>query len=152
VELDIQVRQAKGRTTVVLAGVIDETSAEALSAAFLRVEAILEINFRGISRINSYGIGLLMKHFGQLSRSHRIEFVECSATIVDQFQMLDFSMYGRIGSFFIRYYCARCGAEEDRLLQVGEDISAEKAPPDFVCDCGGRLEVDEALDFLAEHL
>lgn len=142
-------------TTIVLAGVIDEAASQALSSAFTDVDGVVRVNFRGINRINSYGIGLLMKHLSQIFRDHRVEFVECSETIVDQFQMLDFSVYGRITSFMIRYFCPSCSAEEGRLLSIS-DVSTGPdgtlGAPQFDCSCGGALRIDDSLEFLADHL
>lgn len=142
-------------TTIVLVGVIDEAASEVLTSAFADVRGLVRINFRGIRRINSYGIGLLMKHLSQIVRDHRVEFVECSETIVDQFQMLDFSVYGRITSFVIRYFCPSCSAEEGRLLSIS-DVSlgpdGALSAPEYKCGCGGALRVDDSLEFLADHL
>lgn len=153
--LIVQRTDADRRTVIHLEGVIDEGAAGSLQSAFADPARLIQVNFRGIKRINSYGIGLLMKHLGQVSRGHSVEFVECSATIVDQFQMLDFSMYGRIRSFFIRYYCEGCGAEEEKLLTVELDVQntdREPTVPSYACPCGGQLSVDESLEFLVEHL
>ncbi len=152
----VSVVRANGRTTIMIAGVLDETSQRALEAAFAELDDLIELNLRGVKRINSYGIGMLMKHLSRVSRDHRIEFVECSEMIVDQFQMLDFALYGRIKSLFMRYYCSRCRREDVKLLDLEQDIrvrdDGEIMAPEYPCSCTGRLAADESLEFLADHL
>ncbi len=150
-----RVEQAENASILTFAGLIDQAGTaafEELSSATLK--PLIEISFRGVTRINSYGIGLLMKFLGRRSRDHRIEYWECPEVIVDQFQMLDFSRYGRIRSFFVRYRCETCFHEELRLLNTG-DVRAEGSEvfaPVFPCTCGQKQEVDELLDFLLDHL
>src|SRR5262245_51497138 len=118
-------------TEIVLIGAIDQNAAQTLEGAFARIEGRkVRISFRGVERINSYGISLLLRLLDKNARTHTVEFVECTEPIVDQFQMLDFSRYGRIKSLFVLYWCRSCGREDRILVQIGElaiteqDVSA----------------------------
>lgn len=143
-------------TDLELRGSITEQAAFALEQAFLDLRGNVRIDFAGVDRINSVGLGILMRLLDVASRQHEIVYVNCSEVIVDHFQMLDFSRYGRITSFYSRYFCGRCHKQESRLLDVDRlnirpELGIVEAPT-HPCDCGGTQRVDEALDFVVEHI
>lgn len=141
-------------TEIALRGSITEQAALNLEAAFQDLRGNVRIDFGGVERINSVGLGILMRLLDLASRQHEIEYVCCSEVIVDHFQMLDFSRYGKIASFYSRYLCSRCRRHDSRLLEVARlEIRNETVEaPTFRCECGGTLRVDEALDFVIEHV
>jgi hypothetical protein len=56
------------------------------------------------------------------------------------------------------YICRKCGTEEEKLLDVGQQFTSRdpKAAPTFACaKCGGSVELDDIperyLAFLAER-
>ena len=156
-ELQVAVERTGGVTEIRLAGTIDEHAAAALQRGFSNPVGTIRLNLRDVQRINSFGIGILMRHLGAVSAQHKVEFGECSDVIVDQFQMLDFSRYGRITSFFARYLCQRCEAQESFLLVIGRDLQVDKRSgsvraPEFPCSCSGSFAVDDSLEFVIEHL
>ena len=92
-----------------------------------------------------------------ISREHDVEFAECTELMVDQFQMLQFSRYGKITSFQARFACAACGRTELRLLDVKRDLQIDVAArevqtPPIACTCGGQLVVDDSLEFVLEYI
>jgi anti-anti-sigma regulatory factor len=138
-----------------LRGILDEHAIGALENAFLKLrDHRVRIDFSGVVRTSSFGLGVLMRLLNVISRDNPVEFARLSEVMVDHFQMLDFSRYGRIVSFDSRYYCARCGREDWRLVQVDElgRNGEEYVAPTHPCSCGSRMEIDESLDFLAEHV
>ena len=144
-------------TEIRFAGRLDELASGTLEAALGEMRTRVRINFREVTRISSYGIGLLMRCLGNASSGREIEFTECSEVVVDQFQMLDFSRYGRITSFYARYYCSRCDKQDEVLLVIARDLAIDRASsavqaPEFACSCGGTSTVDDSLEFVIDHL
>lgn len=153
--LAVTVTRSDDRTEIRFAGKIDHTSASEFSSAFEWLRGTVCLHLRQVTDISSYGVGLLIRQLAAISGQHKVEFAECSETMVDQFQMLEFSRYGRITSFQARYACARCDRTEVRLLIVRElaiDAAARSVrAPNYSCACGGRLLVDDSLEFVIEH-
>lgn len=146
--------QSERGTDLALRGSITEQAGFELEQAFQELRGRVRIDFAGVDRINSVGLGILMRLLDVASRQHEIEYVACSEVIVDHFQMLDFSRYGRITSFYSRYLCSRCRRHESKLLAVDAlQIRNDRVEaPTYGCNCGGTLRVDEALDFVIEHV
>ncbi|MBI2568994.1 MAG: hypothetical protein HYV63_18405 [Candidatus Schekmanbacteria bacterium] len=156
-DFEASVRHDPGCTEITLKGTIDEDSPQELDRAFRDLGPRVRICFREVTKINSCGIEELMKVLHEVANEHKVEFAECPEVIVDQFQMMDFSMYGRITSFFIRYLCDKCAAEKMLLLDVDRDLridhdTREVEAPTFDCSCGGTLRIDDYLDFLDDHI
>jgi anti-anti-sigma factor len=152
----IGVNQLPARTEIRLGGVIDHGAAEAFAQALEKLSSTVCLDLHDVQRITSYGVGLLIRHLSAISKNHKVEFARCSETMVDQFQMLRFSTYGRITSFQARFTCTRCQRSDLRLLEVAK-LAVNKAeqavnPPVFPCTCGGDLVVDDSLEFVLEHV
>lgn len=153
----VSVTHADDRTEIRLAGTIDHMSAGELAHAFEHLRGTVCLNLREVIRISSYGVGLLMRHLAAISSQHKVEFAECSEAMVDQFQMLQFSRYGRITSFQAHYACARCNRTDVILLDIRSDLrvvlpARMVRAPEYSCPCGGQLLVDASLEFVIEHL
>jgi anti-anti-sigma regulatory factor len=145
------------RTEIRIVGTLDHTGAAEFEQAFTSLRGTVVLNLGGITRITSYGVGMLMRHLAAIGNQHKVEFAECSETMVDQFQMLQFSRYGKITSFHARYACTRCGRNDVVLLDLQRDLKVNAATrdvrsPEFPCACGGRLIVDDSLEFVIEHV
>src|SRR5688572_26004591 len=84
---------------IFIKGHIGEQALADLENAFSHPRGVLKIDFSGVERINSLGLGILMRLLESTSRDHEIQYVACPEVIVDHFQMLDFSRYGHIVSF-----------------------------------------------------
>ena len=157
-DLSAEVQHDGDDTEIRLRGIINELSDDALRGAFADARSTVRINLRDVRRINSRGLAILVRLLDELHEQYRIEYAECSEVIVDQFQMLEFSRYGRMVSFFIRYRCERCGNEESRLVDVARDVSVTPnldrvaAPAQECSGCCGTLVVDDSLDFVLDHL
>jgi ABC-type transporter Mla MlaB component len=153
--LKVDVEHHGEETRLALAGRVDETAGSALEDAFRDLRQLVKMDLERVTRINSYGIGLLMRNLNRVSRDHAIEFERCSEVVVDQFQMLDFSTYGRITSFYARYVCDRCNREPSVLLDVATDIKVENGEVSartYRCKCGGEMTVDDPLEFVLDHI
>jgi hypothetical protein len=142
-------------TIIDLAGTVNEHAEAALAQVFREVHGVVRVVFRDVPFINSYGLMLLAGHFQRIVRDHTIEFAECPEFVVDQFQMLDFAKYGKIISFYLRYFCERCETEDLRLITTDEDVKRSPdgslQPPRVACSCSAIMEPVDSLEFLAEH-
>lgn len=150
----VQKRDHDWGTEIILGGVVDDharTLFEGLRTSARRIRFTL----RDVTRITSSGVVAFLRLVSGMRVDHEIEFAQCSSIVVDQLQMLEFSRYGRIVSFFATYVCGSCGEEDNRLLAVAElgvgDDGTVQAPSAW-CSCGGPLIVDDSLDFVREHL
>lgn len=152
----VSIRHTDDRTEIELVGTINHASADEFAHAFVELRPNVVLDLHGVTSISSYGVGLLIRHLSPASKHHKIEFARCSETMVDQFQMLQFRAYGRITSFQARYLCPSCQRTDSALLEV-DKLVVEKptrtvTAPSYACVCGGRLEVDDSLEFVVEHV
>ena len=141
-------------TRIILVGLIDETAEPLMTRALSDLRRKVRIDFEGVTRINSYGVGLMMRGLSAIPNHHTVEFERCSEALVDQFQMLNFSGFGRITSFYVRFLCERCQRETSRLIVVKRDITVVKGEVETLpvpCICGGKLMADDPLDFVVDH-
>ena len=154
--LTVSVNHTNDRTEVRLAGRIDHESADELKRALSSLRGIVCLDLRDVERITSYGVGLLIRHLSVMSRNHKVEFARCSEAMVDQFQMLQFSNYGRITSFQARYACSQCARIDLVLLEVKnlevETTTRTVRSPSHTCGCGGLSVVDDSLEFVIDHI
>jgi anti-anti-sigma factor len=121
--LAVTVTHSGDRTEIQLTGEIDHFGASEFAGAFATLKKTVCINLGNVRYISSYGVGLMLKQMAAISREHKVEFAECTEMMVDQFQMLQFSRYGRI-------------------------VRAHESP----CTCGGQLCVDDSLEFILEYM
>jgi len=151
----VTIQHTADRSVIKLAGAINHTSADDFARAFEDLRPSVELDLHEVTSISSYGVGLLIRHLSPASKHHKIEFARCSETMVDQFQMLQFRAYGRITSFRARYACPQCQRTDSVLLEVDklavDKRSRQVSAPVYPCVCGGRLEVDDSLEFVVEH-
>ncbi|MBA3501524.1 MAG: STAS domain-containing protein [Myxococcota bacterium] len=155
--LEVTITHTADRTEIRLVGSIDHNSAQQFGKAFEgELRPTVSLNLKDVRSISSYGVGLLLRHLSAISRQRKVEFAQCSETMVDQFQMLQFGHYGRITSFRARYACPRCERTDEVMLDVAK-LSVDRASrvvksPDFPCACGGKLVVDDSLEFVIDHV
>jgi len=155
--LSVTVNHADQRTELRFSGEIDHFGANAFADAFATLRKTVCINFKNVRYISSYGVGLMLRQMAAISREHHVEFAECTELMVDQFQMLQFSRYGKITSFQARFACAACGRTELRLLDVKRDLEIDVAAREvrarpIPCTCGSELVVDDSLEFVLEYI
>lgn len=158
-ELAIEVLGREGGCEVVIEGVVDESAGPLFDPVSRRLSraarGTVRLNMAGVSRINSFGIGVLMRFLARVSAQHEVLFENCSEAMVDQFQMLEFSIYGRIKSFYILYYCERCEREERSLIDIARDIRVDSGTPQLAerqCRCGGLLAPEDSVEFVRDHI
>jgi len=106
----------------------------------------LVLDLAGVDEINSCGVREWIHFVRSLSdASPAYELVRCSPAIVRQLNMVsNFRGAGRVASIMLPYYCAGCGEEQFRLLE----LAANGAPPAFAevvacTGCGGEAEFDD---------
>ena len=155
--LSVTVSHSDHRTELRFAGEIDHFGANAFADAFTTLRKTVSINFSGVRYISSYGVGLMLRQLSSVSREHDVEFADCTELMVDQFQMLQFSRYGRITSFQARFACAACQRTEVRMLDVKRDLRVDAASREvhasgLACTCGSQLVVDDSLEFILEYM
>lgn len=155
--LSVTVSHADQRTELRFSGEIDHFGAGAFADAFATLRKKVCINLGNVRYISSYGVGLMLRQMAVISREHEVEFAECTELMVDQFQMLQFSRYGRITSFQARFVCSSCQRTEVRLLDVKRDLRIDTASREvhvvaLACGCGGELVVDDSLEFVLEYM
>ncbi|MBD3392748.1 MAG: hypothetical protein GF418_11660 [Chitinivibrionales bacterium] len=133
------------RSRIVLEGVIDEDAL--LEKAFTDLKPGVDVDLRGILRINSCGIRSWVNLIGSISEDHDVIFQGCAPVIVRQLNMIsNFGGRGKVQSFMLPYYCARCDKEQD--IEVDTDAFLAKHPdcsaPGQACaSCNGQLEFDD---------
>lgn len=151
----IDIVKGEGESEVIVSGVIDERAGPLFDSVRDGISGTLRLNLANVSRINSYGVGVLMRFLSRVSAQHEVRFEYCSERLVDQFQMLEFSIFGRITSFYMLYYCERCQREERALIDVSRDVRLASGVPyleEKPCSCGGRLVPEDSIEFVREHL
>jgi anti-anti-sigma regulatory factor len=154
-ELAIEILSREGECEIIIKGVVDESAGPLFDSVSRRISGTVRLNMAGVSRINSFGIGVLMRFLSRVSAQHEVLFENCSEAMVDQFQMLEFSIYGRIKSFYILYYCERCEREERSLIDIARDIRVDSGSPQLElrrCRCGGLLAPEDSVEFVQDHM
>ena len=140
---------------VVIAGVIDETSAFEDTVA--RFGAQVFIDFSGVTRINSCGVRQWTRAIYQCKTLLR--YVNAPSLMVDHFSMVPefLGPHSVVDTFEGRYVCDACGHEDVVMLALGKDIQPGLAEytdgPKRNCPkCAAVLEFDHNpeiyLDFL----
>jgi len=130
---------------IVLKGIIDEDAL--LQEAFKDLRGSIEIDMRGIVRINSCGIRTWVNLITDISSKHQVSFLDCPPVIVRQFNMIsNFGGKGTVKSFRLPYYCAACDKEHDIETDAENYVSEHPAldVPKRACPtCGDDLEFDD---------
>jgi anti-anti-sigma regulatory factor len=154
--LEIKVAHTGDLTELHLIGVISEATAEIVEHAFRNLRRRVRLRLKDVKRINSFGVGVLMRVLNATSREHQLEYAECADIVVDQFQMLDFARYGTMSSFYARFVCDRCHQDRQLLIdiktQLKKSAQGEVEGPTHACACGGRQRCEDSLEFAAEHM
>ncbi len=133
---------------IVISGTIDEDTI--LDDVFADIQQNVVTDIAGITHINSCGIRTWVNAMEKVTESHDVKFINCSITMVRQFNMIsNFGGNGIIESFKIPYYCETCDDEHDftvateEYLQAGHDFRS----PEYTCPkCNNKLEFDDLED------
>ena len=133
----------RGDTTVVAArGVIDE-HADLGPISSLRGD--VEINLRGIRRINSFGVRAWIEALRAIPQSARIRIVECPPPVVDQLNMVGgFFAHAELVSFYAPMTCEECDEQLEQLFELETCRGlGGKLPPTPCPRCSRPMEVDD---------
>lgn len=137
-----------GKTFITLKGTIDEDTI--LDDVFAYTNDTVVIDLAGIKHINSCGIRTWVNAIEGLSAKHDVQFVNCSVTMIRQFNMIsNFGGKGKILSFKIPYYCDACDKEYDVTLTTEEYIQNNPnlgAPEQTCSSCNEPCEFDDLED------
>jgi hypothetical protein len=116
----------------------------------------IEMDLRGVRRLNSCGIREWIGFIRELSTTRAVSLVRCSPAIVNQLNTLrNFTGQAEVRSIVIPFLCASCGHEESSIADAVPGVVPEIE--DRICPvCGRALEFDDLpkayFQFLASPL
>ena len=143
-KFQIQAKKENDRVTVTLAGPFDE------SASFANVDLAgvktLDLDFKDVDAITSYGIREWLNWYSQMSPELTINYFNCTKPIVDQINTVSGLIKKGIvlQSFFTPYYCEACKIFTSLLLTKGKEFtdSTVAVPESIPCTkCKGTTEL-----------
>ncbi len=149
-DVTITIQTVGDKTRVAIGGTVTE---EADFSALAALTGNVEINLKGVRRLNSAGIREWVNAIRPLSKRARLLFVECAPPVIGQLNMITgFLGDGEVRSFYAPMLCPRCEANHDQLL---DRAAADDGVPSMPCPaCGTAMEFDdvesEYLLFLRE--
>jgi hypothetical protein len=138
-----------GRTRVVLAGIIDESSA--LEDVFGRLTGDTIFNMKGVTRINSMGVHQWTTLVTQLSSRHRVEIEEISYPLV-QNAIAVARMFGtgEVRSCMAPYVCTSCKSYQNVTVTRDEAAAAGEQPPVKLCaKCSAPMQFDDMKGYFS---
>jgi ABC-type transporter Mla MlaB component len=101
---------------LVVSGVIDE---HADLTALKEVRGDVEVNLKGVRRINSFGVRAWIDAIRKIPQSTRLVFVQCPPPVIDQMNMVaGFLGHGELRSFFAPMTCEECDEQLEELFDV----------------------------------
>jgi hypothetical protein len=139
----IEVAERGGTDVVTIVGVIDEN---ADLSVFNRLgRRPVEINMRGVRRINSFGVRSWMDAVREIPVTTRMVFVHCPPPVIDQCNMVaGFLGHGDLESFYAPMTCAECDEQIDQLFETAKCRENGGKLPRTPCPrCGRDMEVDD---------
>ncbi len=131
---------------VTLAGVIDE-AADLSPLAGLGGRP-LELDLRGIQRINSSGVRTWIDFVRAVPPTTPMRFVRCPPAIVDQCNMVHgFLGHGRLESFYAPLACRECDEQVEQLYATAVVQAGAGALPPTPCPrCRRPMAIDDLED------
>jgi hypothetical protein len=144
-EFRIEKRDLGTRLIVVLDGVIDEN---ADLEPITKLTGRVEINFRSIKRINSFGVRAWINAIREIPANATLTLVECSPPVVDQINMVHgFVGCGRVESFFAPMVCEYDDEQVSQLFKTEDCKKLGNKLPSVACPrCGRAMHVDDVED------
>jgi hypothetical protein len=136
-------RDRSGKRVLYVSGVIDENAN--LSQLLALANADVEVNLKGVRRINSFGVRAWIDTVRQISRDIRLEFVECPPPVIDQCNMVQgFLGHGVLRSFYAPMTCEECDEQLDQLFETAQCRELGGKLPVTPCPrCSREMEVDD---------
>jgi hypothetical protein len=133
-----------GPTRVTMEGVVDE---HADFSALAGLTGPVEVNLRGIKRLNSVGIRFWIDAMRDLTRRARVSYVECSQPVIDQVNMIrGFLGGGAVRSFFAPMRCERCDLDQSVLVEIDQCDEHGRPPATRCPKCRTPMELDDIDD------
>ena len=131
---------------VTLAGVIDE--AADLGPLRALVAPTLELDLRGIQRINSSGVRAWIDFVRAVPATVALRFVRCPPAIIDQCNMvLGFLGHGRLESFYAPLTCRECDEQVEQLFTTAAVKAGYGSLPATPCPrCRRPMAIDDLED------
>jgi anti-anti-sigma regulatory factor len=125
--LSVEKRKTADGLHVDLSGAFEESVQ--MEALIGPVQGTLEVNCRGLTRINSVGVKTWINYFQKMKMAGiKIKFEECSPSIVEQLNMIsNFSCGGDVISILLPYSCIKCMKEFVIPVEV-KNIDADSLP------------------------
>ncbi len=143
--LQIDCRPTGRGTAATITGVIDEN---ADLTVLTELSGHIEINLRGIRRVNSFGARTWMDAIREVSSRAHLVFIECSPPVIDQLNMIQgFLGHGDVKSFYAPMVCEHCESEALHLFDVAACRERDGGLPPVRCEeCGLRMDLDDLED------
>ena len=131
------------RTTVAFTGEIVEQAD--FQELLVQLVGDLEIDLRGIRRINSAGAHRWVEFVRELPSAARLAFVHCSPAVVVQLNLIHgFLGRGAVLSFYAPYGCEQCDGQHLELLRTRDVRKPDWELPKVVCPgCGQSMAFDD---------
>lgn len=140
----LETRPGNGRTHVVISGLVDE---QVDLTPIIGLDGVVELNLKGIRRLNSAGVRVWVDALRVLSKRARVEVIEASPAVVDQLNMISgFLGGGTLRSFYGPMVCERCDKESNHLFEASEVRELDRLPPVTCATCKQTLELDDDED------
>lgn len=143
--LRIDTHASNGGTRVSISGVIDEN---ADFAPLFALTGNIEVNLRGVKRINSFGVREWIDAMRKLTDIANPSFVEVSSAAIDQLNMIqEFLGHAPVRSFCAPLVCPHCDAQETRVYNTRDCVDIDVCLPPTDCpSCARGMELDDVDD------
>jgi CheY-like chemotaxis protein len=139
-----------GRTVLELHGVL---RADSDLSPLGKYKGDVWLRMREFRRISSDSVQKWIEFVRGLGPSQRLHLIECPIPFIHQANLITNLLERQeVESFFAPYSCARCGLDEERLIEVKRDLDGgtkRKAPVMTCSGCGGALAFDELPEYFA---
>jgi CheY-like chemotaxis protein len=134
-----------GRQVISLFGVLRGDS-DLLPLKLLRGEVYFRL--REFRRISSDSVQRWIEFIRGLDMVSKIYLLECPISFIHQANLITNLLERQeVLSFFAPYACDNCGLEEEKLIDVKQDLKGSKTPPEVKCSgCGELLVFDDLVE------
>ena len=142
----VAVDHQAARDVVTVSGVIDE--AADLGPLRALAAPTLELDLRGIQRINSSGVRAWIDFVRAVPATVALRFVRCPPVIIDQCNMvLGFLGHGRLESFYAPLTCRECDEQVEQLFTTAAvKAGCGTLPPTPCPRCRRPMAIDDLED------
>lgn len=146
-----KISRSDGRQIIHLSGVLN---AEVDLTALKQLRGELDIYMRDFRRISSDSIQTWIDLMRALTGASKIRLHECPIQFIQQANAISNLLdHTEVVSFLSPYVCSRCGLDEERLIDVRQDLYdasgvLHRRPPRFSCV---RCEAEMLFDDIPER-